>query len=127
MAVQKYHTAHGGDVAARKGQYADMVNKYYDLATSFYEYGEGPSRVCGFHMQWILQLHHPPVEGAPIIATQQRCCIGLQHWPCHAEYLTMLCVQPLPVFMYHCSSMHHKHLVTLCLQAGAHPSTLHTA
>lgn len=24
----------------RKGQYADMVNKYYDLATSFYEYGE---------------------------------------------------------------------------------------
>jgi hypothetical protein len=27
-------------VAARKGQYADMVNKYYDLATSFYEYGE---------------------------------------------------------------------------------------
>ena len=25
---------------ARKGQYADMVNKYYDLATSFYEYGE---------------------------------------------------------------------------------------
>lgn len=24
---------------SRKGQYADMVNKYYDLATSFYEYG----------------------------------------------------------------------------------------
>lgn len=38
--LQKYHTAHGGDVTARKGQYADMVNKYYDLATSFYEYGE---------------------------------------------------------------------------------------
>lgn len=38
--LQKYHTAHGGDVEARKGQYADMVNKYYDLATSFYEYGE---------------------------------------------------------------------------------------
>jgi hypothetical protein len=27
-------------VDSRKGQYADMVNKYYDLATSFYEYGE---------------------------------------------------------------------------------------
>jgi hypothetical protein len=26
-------------VEARKSQYADMVNKYYDLATSFYEYG----------------------------------------------------------------------------------------
>lgn len=27
-------------MGARKDQYADMVNKYYDLATSFYEYGE---------------------------------------------------------------------------------------
>jgi hypothetical protein len=36
---QKYHTTHGGEVQARKAQYADMVNKYYDLATSFYEYG----------------------------------------------------------------------------------------
>jgi sterol 24-C-methyltransferase len=42
-ATQAYHTAHGGDVAARKAQYADMVNKYYDLATSFYEYGEARS------------------------------------------------------------------------------------
>ena len=44
LLLQKYHTAHGGDVGSRKGQYADMVNKYYDLATSFYEYGEG--RLC---------------------------------------------------------------------------------
>lgn len=40
---QKYHTAFGGNVAARKAEYADMVNKYYDLATSFYEYGWGES------------------------------------------------------------------------------------
>lgn len=40
LLLQKYHTAHGGDVGFRKDQYADMVNKYYDLATSFYEYGE---------------------------------------------------------------------------------------
>lgn len=40
---EKYHTTHGGDVEARKAQYADMVNKYYDLATSFYEYGWGTS------------------------------------------------------------------------------------
>ncbi|WIA20814.1 hypothetical protein OEZ86_004745 [Tetradesmus obliquus] len=40
---EKYHTTHGGDVEARKSQYADMVNKYYDLATSFYEYGWGTS------------------------------------------------------------------------------------
>eukprot|EP00879_Flechtneria_rotunda_P011009 GHRR01011504.1.p1 GENE.GHRR01011504.1~~GHRR01011504.1.p1 ORF type:complete len:345 (+),score=80.65 GHRR01011504.1:506-1540(+) len=40
---EKYHTTHGGDVQARKEQYADMVNKYYDLATSFYEYGWGTS------------------------------------------------------------------------------------
>ena len=37
---QAYHTAHGGDLAERKARYTDMVNKYYDLATSFYEYGE---------------------------------------------------------------------------------------
>lgn len=30
-------------MAARKAEYADMVNKYYDLATSFYEYGWGKS------------------------------------------------------------------------------------
>ena len=27
------------DSTERKGNYADVVNKYYDLATSFYEYG----------------------------------------------------------------------------------------
>jgi hypothetical protein len=37
--MQAYHTTHGGDVAERKARYTDMVNKYYDLATSFYEYG----------------------------------------------------------------------------------------
>ncbi|GBF91937.1 cycloartenol-C-24-methyltransferase [Raphidocelis subcapitata] len=40
---EAYHTTHGGDVAARKAKYTDMVNKYYDLATSFYEYGWGTS------------------------------------------------------------------------------------
>jgi hypothetical protein len=39
---QKYHSAFGGDVDARKKEYADMVNKYYDLSTSFYEYGAPP-------------------------------------------------------------------------------------
>ena len=27
------------DSSARKANYTDVVNKYYDLATSFYEYG----------------------------------------------------------------------------------------
>ncbi|KAF3330161.1 hypothetical protein FCM35_KLT05492 [Carex littledalei] len=40
---EKYHTCYGGDEEARKSNYADMVNKYYDLATSFYEYGWGES------------------------------------------------------------------------------------
>jgi hypothetical protein len=40
LCSQKYHTSFGGDLAARKKEYQDMVNKYYDLATSFYEYGE---------------------------------------------------------------------------------------
>ncbi|KAJ6803821.1 cycloartenol-C-24-methyltransferase 1 isoform X1 [Iris pallida] len=40
---EKYHVYHGGDEEARKTNYSDMVNKYYDLATSFYEFGWGES------------------------------------------------------------------------------------
>ncbi|KAM7268363.1 hypothetical protein ACFE04_010529 [Oxalis oulophora] len=40
---EKYHVLHGGDEGARKSEYTDMVNKYYDLVTSFYEYGWGES------------------------------------------------------------------------------------
>uniref|UniRef100_A0A061S3D5 Methyltransferase n=1 Tax=Tetraselmis sp. GSL018 TaxID=582737 RepID=A0A061S3D5_9CHLO len=36
-----YHRDDSGSEIERKGNYADMVNKYYDLATSFYEYGWG--------------------------------------------------------------------------------------
>ncbi|KAL3569189.1 hypothetical protein D5086_029079 [Populus alba] len=38
---EKYHV--GGDDEERKANYTDMVNKYYDLVTSFYEYGWGES------------------------------------------------------------------------------------
>lgn len=40
---EKYHASFGGEEEARKANYTDMVNKYYDLATSFYEYGWGES------------------------------------------------------------------------------------
>ncbi|XP_020257089.1 cycloartenol-C-24-methyltransferase 1 isoform X1 [Asparagus officinalis] len=40
---EKYHVYHGGDEETRKTNYSDMVNKYYDLATSFYEFGWGES------------------------------------------------------------------------------------
>ncbi|KAL0728167.1 hypothetical protein Bca4012_024260 [Brassica carinata] len=40
---EQYHVFHGGDEEERKANYTDMVNKYYDLATSFYEYGWGES------------------------------------------------------------------------------------
>lgn len=40
---EKYHVCHGGDEEERRANYTDMVNKYYDLATSFYEYGWGES------------------------------------------------------------------------------------
>ncbi|XP_074557404.1 cycloartenol-C-24-methyltransferase 1-like [Curcuma longa] len=40
---EKYHTSYGGDEESRKANYSDMVNKYYDLATSFYEFGWGES------------------------------------------------------------------------------------
>ena len=39
-----YHDeAAGGDVNARKSNYTEMVNAYYDLVTDFYEYGWGQS------------------------------------------------------------------------------------
>ncbi|MQL73959.1 hypothetical protein Taro_006325 [Colocasia esculenta] len=40
---EKYHVCFGGDEETRKNNYSDMVNKYYDLATSFYEFGWGES------------------------------------------------------------------------------------
>ncbi|KAF7137453.1 hypothetical protein RHSIM_Rhsim07G0057300 [Rhododendron simsii] len=40
---EKYHSYYGGEEKERKDNYTDMVNKYYDLVTSFYEYGWGES------------------------------------------------------------------------------------
>ncbi|KAF7836073.1 cycloartenol-C-24-methyltransferase [Senna tora] len=40
---EKYHNYYGGDEEERKANYTDMVNKYYDLVTSFYEFGWGES------------------------------------------------------------------------------------
>ncbi|CAA2958172.1 cycloartenol-C-24-methyltransferase [Olea europaea subsp. europaea] len=40
---EKYHVCYGGEEEERKSNYTDMVNKYYDLVTSFYEYGWGES------------------------------------------------------------------------------------
>ncbi|KAJ6692068.1 METHYLTRANSFERASE [Salix purpurea] len=43
MRYEKYHVCYGGDEEERKANYTDMVNKYYDLVTSFYEFGWGES------------------------------------------------------------------------------------
>ncbi|GMH19004.1 hypothetical protein Nepgr_020845 [Nepenthes gracilis] len=40
---EKYHVCYGGEEEERKSNYTDMVNKYYDLVTSFYEFGWGES------------------------------------------------------------------------------------
>ncbi|KAK9189270.1 hypothetical protein WN944_020676 [Citrus x changshan-huyou] len=40
---EKYHVCYGGEEEERKANYTDMVNKYYDLVTSFYEFGWGES------------------------------------------------------------------------------------
>ncbi|KAK3223927.1 hypothetical protein Dsin_010952 [Dipteronia sinensis] len=40
---EKYHGCTGGEGEERKANYTDMVNKYYDLSTSFYEFGWGES------------------------------------------------------------------------------------
>jgi sterol 24-C-methyltransferase len=45
--VETYRHLHsersGGDIDARKSNYAKMVNQYYDMVTDFYEYGWGQS------------------------------------------------------------------------------------
>ncbi|CAA7015943.1 unnamed protein product [Microthlaspi erraticum] len=38
---ERYHVLHDGEADPRKVNYTDMVNKYYDLASQFYEYGWG--------------------------------------------------------------------------------------
>ena len=40
------------DDSARTGNYTDVVNKYYDLATSFYEYGWGESFHFAHRYKW---------------------------------------------------------------------------
>ncbi|RDY06512.1 Cycloartenol-C-24-methyltransferase, partial [Mucuna pruriens] len=40
---KKYHACYGGQEEERKTNCVDMVNKYYNLVTSFYEYGWGQS------------------------------------------------------------------------------------
>ncbi|XWS77394.1 hypothetical protein CRYUN_Cryun01aG0257800 [Craigia yunnanensis] len=40
---EQYHIFYGGEEEERKANYTDMVNKYYDLVTSFYEFGWGES------------------------------------------------------------------------------------
>ncbi|MBA0854194.1 hypothetical protein Goshw_027346 [Gossypium schwendimanii] len=40
---ERYHVFYGGEEEERKANYTDMVNKYYDLVTSFYEFGWGES------------------------------------------------------------------------------------
>ncbi|XP_042439361.1 cycloartenol-C-24-methyltransferase 1-like [Zingiber officinale] len=40
---ENYHDSYGGEEEFRKANYSDMVNKYYDLATSFYDFGWGES------------------------------------------------------------------------------------
>ncbi|KAK1281867.1 Cycloartenol-C-24-methyltransferase 1 [Acorus calamus] len=49
---EKYHGHFGGDEEARKANYTDMVNKYYDLSTSFYEFGWGESFHFAHRWKW---------------------------------------------------------------------------
>nr|XP_010909400.1 cycloartenol-C-24-methyltransferase 1 [Elaeis guineensis] len=40
---EKFHDCYGGNEETRKANAADLSKKYYDLVTSFYEYGWGDS------------------------------------------------------------------------------------
>lgn len=62
-AVASYTNYHRDGAASgeeRKANYTDMVNKYYDLATSFYEYGWGQS----FHFahRWKGESHNESIK-----------------------------------------------------------------
>mmetsp|Transcript_18115 Transcript_18115/g.61698 ORF Transcript_18115/g.61698 Transcript_18115/m.61698 type:complete len:346 (-) Transcript_18115:1032-2069(-) len=49
---EKYFSAKGGTDGQRTSNYTDVVNKYYDLATSFYEYGWGESFHFAHRFKW---------------------------------------------------------------------------
>lgn len=55
-----YHRQGSDSEVERKSNYTDMVNKYYDLATSFYEYGWGES----FHFahRWVGESHNESLK-----------------------------------------------------------------
>ena len=55
-----YHRLGAESEQERKQNYTDMVNKYYDLATSFYEYGWGES----FHFahRWNGETHNESLK-----------------------------------------------------------------
>lgn len=66
-AVKAYNALHaGGWSAEAKAKTTDMVNKYYDLATSFYEFGWGES----FHFAHRLKARALPAAclGRPLAA-----------------------------------------------------------
>uniref|UniRef100_A0A0E0DZZ9 SAM-dependent methyltransferase Erg6/SMT-type domain-containing protein n=1 Tax=Oryza meridionalis TaxID=40149 RepID=A0A0E0DZZ9_9ORYZ len=48
---ENYHEIYGGEVESRTSNYADLANKYYDLVTSFCEYGWGESFHFGSRWQ----------------------------------------------------------------------------
>ncbi|OMP10056.1 Methyltransferase type 11 [Corchorus olitorius] len=93
---EKYHVYYGGDEEERKSNYTDMVNKYYDLVTSFYEFGWGES----FHFapRWIgeslresikrhehflaLQLGLKPGHKVRSTSVEHRETVLVGPWPC---------------------------------------------
>ncbi len=61
-----FNEAAGGDVTARKANYAAVANNFYDLVTDFYQFGWGQS----FHFA-------PRKNGESLKASLARCERGL--------------------------------------------------
>eukprot|EP00879_Flechtneria_rotunda_P021793 GHRR01022980.1.p1 GENE.GHRR01022980.1~~GHRR01022980.1.p1 ORF type:complete len:152 (+),score=22.77 GHRR01022980.1:758-1213(+) len=95
--LQKYHTTHGGDVQARKEQYADMVNKYYDLATSFYEYGGLYAVLCVSYTSNLYGLTHCAAlrQYANCTCAAGQSALPMCAWQvprfCYAGFVHMVC------------------------------------
>ncbi|PPS18348.1 hypothetical protein GOBAR_AA02227 [Gossypium barbadense] len=90
---ERYHVFYGGEEEERKANYTDMVNKYYDLVTSFYEFGWGES----FHFapRWNGESLKESIKRHEHFLALQ---LGLK--PGHkASFLCSTSVEPLPCFI----------------------------
>lgn len=94
---------------ARKTQYTDVVNKYYDLATDFYEFGWGSSFHFAPRHKWeslqsSIERHEMWLSNR-LGLTEGQTCIGILFEPIH--YVQRLSYYYLTMHLFYLSILSH--------------------